>query len=119
MPLLMRRSLLPVTCLMLLLVLALAPSSLAKGDKHVTIKGSYGVYHFSPKTVTIKKGKTVHWAWSSDAQHNVTFGPKLNGKHSKTKANITDFKVTFNNTGTFNYRCTVHDFHGKVVVENP
>ena len=115
----MRRSLLLAVCLTVALALVVAPSSLAKGNKHVTIKGSYGLYHFSPGTVTLKKGKTVHWAWSSDAKHNVTFGAKLNGKHSGTKASISDFKITFNNTGTFNYKCTVHEFTGKVVVQNP
>jgi plastocyanin len=114
----MRRLLLPAICLTVL-VLAIAPASLAAG-KQVTIKGSYITgYHFSPGTVTIKKGKTVHWSWSSDAKHNVTFGPKLNGKHSGTKYAATDFKVTFNKTGTFHYRCTVHDFTGKVVVTAP
>jgi plastocyanin len=112
----MRRLLLPAICLTAL-ALAIVPISIAAtGGKHVTIKGSYGVYHFSPGTVTIEKGKTVHWSWSSDAKHNVTFGPKLNGKHSGTKYAATDFKVTFNKTGTFHYRCTVHDFKGKVVV---
>ena len=116
----MRRLLLPAICLTAL-ALAIVPISIAAtGGKHVTIKGSYLTgYHFSPGSVTIKKGKTVHWAWNSDAQHNVTFGPKLNGKHSGTKSSATDFHVTFNKTGTFHYRCTVHDFTGKVVVEAP
>jgi plastocyanin len=114
----MRRMLLPVICLVAL-ALAVAPASIAAGGKHVTIDGSYGLYHFSPGTVTIKKGKTVHWSWSSDAPHNVTFGPKLGGKHSKTKMAATDFHVTFNTVGTFHYRCTVHDFKGKVVVVKP
>ena len=114
----MRRLLLPAICLAAL-ALAAAPASLASGGKHVTLKGSYGVYHFSPGTVTIKKGKTVHWAWSSDAKHNVTFGPKLNGKHSGTKYSATDFHITFNKVGTFHYKCTVHGFTGKVVVTTP
>jgi plastocyanin len=115
----MRRLLLPAICLAAL-ALALAPASLAAGGKQVTIKGSYITgYHFSPGTVTIKKGKTVHWSWSSDAKHNVTFGPKLNGKHSGTKKSVSDFKVTFTKTGTFHYSCTVHGFTGKVVVQAP
>jgi plastocyanin len=112
----MPRSLLLALGLTLALVLAIAPLSEAAGGKHVTIKGSLGLYKFKPKTVTIKKDKRVHWSWSSDAEHNVTF-EKLGGKHSKTKASISDFKVKFKKTGTFKYSCTVHGFTGKVIVE--
>jgi plastocyanin len=113
----MRRSLPIALALAAVLALVVAPLSAAKGGKHVTIQGSYGSYKFKPKTVTIKKGKTVHWSWSSDTGHNVTFD-KLGGKHSKTKSSISDFKVKFKHTGTFNYMCTVHGFTGKVVVTN-
>lgn len=112
------RRFLPVICLAVV-ALVLAPASLASGGKHVTITGSYGYYQFSPQTVTVKKGKTVHWSWSSDERHNVTFGPKLNGKHSATKRTVNDFAVTFNKAGTFHYSCTVHGFTGKVVVTKP
>jgi plastocyanin len=110
----MRRTLPILACALLALAVLAAPVGAA--GKNVTIKGNYyDGYHFKPKTVNIVKGKTVHWAWSSDAKHNVTF-EKLGGKHSKTKKTIDDFHVTFNKTGTFKYECTVHDFTGKVVV---
>lgn len=111
----MRRTLPILACALLALLVLAAPVGAA--GKHVTIKGNYfDGYHFKPHKVEIVKGKTVHWSWDSDAKHNVTFGDKLNGKHSKTKAKIDDFHVTFNKTGTFKYECTVHDFTGKVVV---
>jgi plastocyanin len=109
----MKRSLLLAVGVVAALALA-APASLAAG-KQVTIKGSYGSYNFSPKNVTIKKGKTVTWSWSSDAKHNVTF-PK---RHSQTKRTIGSYKLTFNKAGTFHYSCTVHGFAGKVVVTAP
>ncbi|HKP88378.1 MAG TPA: plastocyanin/azurin family copper-binding protein [Thermoleophilaceae bacterium] len=102
-----------------LLALALLATPVAAAGKHVTIKGNYlDGYKFKPKSVTIEKGKTVHWSWDSDTPHNVTF-EKLNGRHSKTKSKVDDFKVTFKNKGTFKYECTIHDFHGTVVVKPP
>jgi plastocyanin len=65
--------------------------------------------------VTIKKGKTVTWAWNSDEKHNVTF-PK---RHSGTKRKADGYKLTFSKVGTFHYTCTVHGFGGKVVVVAP
>ena len=88
-----------------------APST--AGGPTVTIKGTL-TYHFQPKTVTVKKGSTVHWSWNSNAPHNVTF--KKLGKHSKTGA-TGSYKLTFNKKGTFKYLCTIHGFTGKVVVD--
>jgi plastocyanin len=112
----MRRTLPLLACALLMLAVLAAPVSGA--GRHVTIKGDYYTgYKFKPKTVEIVKGKTVHWSWDSDTAHNVTF-TKLGGKHSKTKRKVDDFKVTFKNTGTFRYTCTVHGFGGKVVVSS-
>ena len=113
----MKRTLPILTSALLALAVMAAPGAAA--GKHVKITGNYlDGYKFKPKSVTIVKGKTVHWSWDSDTPHNVTF-EKLNGRHSKTKSKIDDFKVTFKHKGTFKYECTVHDFHGKVVVEPP
>ena len=111
----MRRSLPLALGLIAALALLVAPASIAKGNKHVTIKGTYGYYNFSPKTVTIKKGKSVIWSWHSDEKHNVTF-PK---RHSATKRKVDAYKLTFSKVGTFHYTCTVHGFGGKVVVVAP
>jgi plastocyanin len=110
----MNRTVATLACAALALAVFAPPVSGA--GKHVTIKKTLYSYKFSPKRVDITKGKTVHWSWDSDARHNVTFGDKLDGRHSKTRKKIDDFKVTFNKTGTFRYECTVHDFSGKVVV---
>jgi plastocyanin len=70
-------------------------------------------YHFKPKAITVHKGATVHWKWNSNAPHNVTFSAK---KHSKTGSSIS-YKRTFKKAGTYRYVCTIHGFHGKVVVK--
>jgi plastocyanin len=81
---------------------------------NVTITGStIANYAFDPKTLHVNKGKTVHWGWSSNAPHNVTF--KKGSKHSATGADIT-YKRTFKKAGTFKYFCSIHDFSGKIVV---
>jgi plastocyanin len=88
-------------------------SSVASGPT-VHIAGStISTYHFKPKTVTVHKGATVHWKWSSNALHNVTFSAK---KHSAT-GNSGSYKRTFKKAGTYRYVCTVHGFRGKVVVK--
>ncbi len=81
---------------------------------HVTIKGSSLVtYHFMPKSLHVQRGATVHWSWSSNAPHNVTF--KSISAHSATGASET-FSHKFKKAGTYRYICTIHDFKGKVVV---
>jgi plastocyanin len=109
----MRRAFIIV--IVLSIAVAATPASLAAGGKSVTITGSYGYYSFSPKTVTIKKGKTVTWSWNSDEKHNVTFAHR----HSATKKHVSGYVLTFNKVGTFHYTCTVHGFGGKVVVKAP
>jgi plastocyanin len=117
----MPRSLPVAVGLSLVLALAAAPFSDAKKPKpkhKVTIKGNYiNGYKFKPKTITIKKNQKVTWSWNSDASHNVTFTTP--DKHSQTAMKVSGFKITFKNTGTFSYSCTVHGFTGKVVVVKP
>jgi len=107
-----RASSLAAIAVALLVALFAAPST-AKGPT-VGITGSSPVnYSFQPKTVNVSKGTTVHWSWSSNAPHNVTFS-KL-GKHSATGASGS-YKLKFKHAGTFKYHCTIHNFKGKVVV---
>jgi plastocyanin len=90
-----------------------ATTAPASGD-HVTIKGSSPVtYHFAPKTLQVQKGDTVHWSWSSNAPHNVTF--KKISAHSHTGASES-FSHRFKKAGTYRYLCTIHGFRGKIVV---
>ena len=88
-------------------------TSLASGPT-VHIAGSTSAtYHFKPKALTVNKGATVHWKWSSNAPHNVTFSAR---KHSATGSSGS-YKRTFKKAGTYRYVCTVHGFRGKIVVK--
>ena len=72
---------------------------------------------FRPDEVTIAKGETVTWKWQDGSiQHNVVsksstddFKSPLQGKG--------EYSHTFDQSGTFDYVCTVHpQMKGKVVV---
>ena len=93
-----------------------AAASTAKAPTVGITGSSPADYSFQPKTVSINKGGTVHWSWSSNAPHNVTF-TKL-GEHSATGASGS-YKLKFKHTGTFKYHCTIHGFRGKVVDPTP
>src|SRR5918911_822933 len=103
----MRRALLVALAVTLPLAMAESTSSIAAGTgKHVTVTGYstpyYGNnYAYSPQTVTIRAGRTVHWSWSSDRRHDVTWN--RSGKHSATVKNLQDYARTFKNVGTFRY----------------
>lgn len=85
-------------------------------------------FYFGPTAVTIKKGGTVKWVWSSTNTypHDVHLkqGPKgLKNKSSystKTTA-VTDatFKAKFETPGTYKFICTIHptEMHLTVTVK--
>ncbi len=82
---------------------------------------------FSPSSITIEKGDTVVWQWTS-GPHTVTsgtgpsaadagalFDAPLDGSH-------TTFQHTFNDAGTVPYYCTFHvslGMTGTVIVHDP
>ena len=85
-------------------------------------------FYFGPETVTIKKGQSVKWVWSSlnTYPHDVHLkkGPKsLKNKTSystKTTA-VTEaiFKKKFETAGTYKFICTIHptEMHLTVTVK--
>ena len=69
---------------------------------------------FEPDEVTIKVGETVAWKWGGGVQHDVEgdgFKSKLQSKG--------EFRHTFDEAGTFDFKCNVHPttMTGKVTVE--
>ena len=94
-------SLLAVAALSVGLVL----SSVAFGaTKTVKVKG----LAFTPKTISVKKGTTVRWTWSTGGvPHNVVG----KGFKSKTAAKVT-FRKKFTRKGTYRYTCTIHKAQG-------
>ena len=103
-----------VAALAVAAVFAAAAPATAADKKAVTITGNDDAsYAFSPGKVHVGKGSTVHWNWSSNAPHNVTF--KRLGEASDT-GDTGSYKLKFKKAGTFKYVCSVHDFKGKVIV---
>ncbi len=69
---------------------------------------------FHPGTLSIHRGDSVKWLWRDNTEHNVTF----HGFHSRTQE-TGSYTVRFNHTGTFSYRCTIHEaegMRGKIIV---
>jgi plastocyanin len=69
-------------------------------------------FEFTETEVTVAKGEKVVWAFK-EGKHNVTSG-KFTSKNLKDGT----FKHTFDQVGTFKYRCTLHqpDMDGVVKV---
>ncbi|HEX4604001.1 MAG TPA: cupredoxin family copper-binding protein [Candidatus Angelobacter sp.] len=102
--------------IMLVMVAGRAKSSglIAADEKPVEIKIDNFV--FSPNTVTIPAGSTVHWTNHDDIPHNVV----SDDKSFKSKVMDTDesFSYTFAKPGTYNYFCSIHPkMTGKIVVQ--
>ena len=69
---------------------------------------------FEPAEVTVKVGESVRWTWSGGVQHDVEgddFKSKLQSKGQ--------FDHTFDEAGTFEYKCNVHPttMKGTITVE--
>lgn len=69
---------------------------------------------FEPDETTIKVGETVKWEWEGGVQHNVNG----DGFKSELKRKGT-FSHTFEEAGSFDYKCDVHPttMKGTVIVE--
>ena len=70
---------------------------------------------FHPGSLTIRRGDSVTWLWrDGETEHNVT----SHSFHSRTMDHGS-FTVRFTRSGTFNYRCTIHEsegMRGRIVV---
>jgi plastocyanin len=70
-------------------------------------------YAFSPASIQISKGGTVRWINYDNVPHNV----QGNGFSSGLIYHGYKYSFTFNDTGTYNYNCSVHSYmEGKVIV---
>jgi plastocyanin len=78
---------------------------------------SGGRFAFAPKTVTIKRGGTVRFAFADGARHNVT---PTGAKRFKAIPDRSSGTVSrrFSRAGTYSYYCTIHgrSMSGRVVV---
>ncbi|HEX3238832.1 MAG TPA: plastocyanin/azurin family copper-binding protein, partial [Solirubrobacterales bacterium] len=100
---------------------ATATAKPAAKPKTVTINDFY----FGPTAVTINKGGTVKWTWSSfnSYPHDVHLkqgpkGLKEKGTYSTKTTAVTNaqFKKSFPTPGTYKYICTIHPTEMKLTV---
>jgi plastocyanin len=89
--------------------------------KQVTVADFY----FGPNAVTLKKGGSINWKWSSvnTQPHDVHLksgpkGLKNKGSYSTKTTAVTNaqFKKSFDTPGTYNFICTIHPTQMKMTV---
>jgi plastocyanin len=106
---------------------AQAPAASASTAKSARV--TVNDFYFGPEDVTIKKGGSVKWVWSSanTYPHDVHLkkgpkGLKERATYSTKTTAVTDaeFKKTFTTPGTYHFICTIHptEMHLTVVVKN-
>jgi plastocyanin len=71
-------------------------------------------YRFDPKVIEIKAGDTVTWT----NQDNFTHTVEVDGQEDHKVEQGESFSITFDQTGTYDYVCTLHskDMDGEVIV---
>ncbi|MFA6001012.1 MAG: cupredoxin family copper-binding protein [Thermoleophilia bacterium] len=71
---------------------------------------------FTPADLTVEKGTTVTWSNDDSTPHTVTSNSKVFNSGNMNKGQ--NFGYTFNESGTFEYACTIHpSMKGKVTVK--
>lgn len=100
-----------------------ATAASAQAPKSATV--TVNDFYFGPNAVTIKKGGTVKWVWSSlnSYPHDVHLkqGPKRlkdKGSYSTKTTAITGarFQKRFPTPGTYKFICTIHPTEMKLTV---
>ncbi len=70
---------------------------------------------FQPASLTVSAGTTVRWINDSSVAHTVTSN---DGLFDETLQPGQDFSYTFDDTGSYNYVCTLHPgMNGVIIVE--
>jgi plastocyanin len=71
---------------------------------------------FSPASINVPAGTTIHWTNMDAATHTVTSDTGL--FDSKNMSKGSNFSHTFSEKGTFTYHCGIHTFmKGTIIVE--
>jgi plastocyanin len=99
----MKRASIAITAITALVVSAVLAVSALAATKTVSVKDDV----FAPKTITVKKGKTVKWVWKGDAPHNVTVTKGPVKFHSVTQKKGT-YSKKLTKKGTYKLVCTIH-----------
>ena len=89
---------------------AASPASNAVATKSVEIAN----FAFSPAVITVKVGATVTWTNKDEDAHTVAI---TSAAVSKPLQSGDSYAHTFDQPGTYSYRCTIHpNMRGMVVV---
>lgn len=80
----------------------------ASSTPEATNSVSIANFAFSPAAITVKKGVTVTWTNNDSTTHTVTEMDNLEGPNSGNVAPGKTYTFTYNTTGTFKYRCSIH-----------
>lgn len=112
-------------CCVVAVALSGVTAAAAQAPKKPPVKVTVNDFYFAPTAVTIKKGRSVKWVWSSynTYPHDVHLkqGPKAlknKSRFSTTTTAVTDahFQRTFEVPGTYKFICTVHPSEMKMTV---
>ena len=80
-------------------------------DNTITIKN----FAFDPDSITVKPGSTVRWLNHDSVPHRILFA---DGADSNVLASSQSWSRKFDQTGTYDYACTIHPaMQGTVIVE--
>jgi plastocyanin len=112
-----------IACMTAVALLGATASSARQTPKTANV--SINDFYFGPSSVTIKKGGTVKWAWSSlnTYPHDVHLksgpkGLKQKGSYSTKTTAVTGarFQKSFPTPGTYKFICTIHPTEMKLTV---
>jgi len=93
------------------------PASGGGGTKAKTADVALQNIQFNPKIVTVPTGGSVKWTNDDTVGHDVTGSGFKSGSRGGL-SNGDTFSHTFDKSGTFKYRCTVHPgMEGTVIVK--
>lgn len=67
-------------------------------------------FAFLPGDITVKKGTSVTWTNKDSTTHTVSEMDNQQGPKSGDLAPGDKYSYTFNNTGTYKYRCDLHPY---------
>jgi plastocyanin len=121
----MKTSLLRMAAVVVTIAPLLAFCPAAASGATVTVTVGDGGFRFSPSSVTIQRGDTVQWSWSSSGHSSTSGTPgSPSGLWDSGILNQgATFSHTFNSAGSFPYYCTPHGqccgMVGMVTVSNP
>ena len=97
---------------LLLSVVELTPIAAPAATANVNVGDNF----FSPASVSIKVSDTVQWTWTGSRLHNSTSTGGLWSSGNMGQGG--EFAHTFDNAGSFPYRCTIHSGqNGTVTVQ--